>query len=71
MGEPTTVTLAPGLPHARAPPHRLHLLALIATGVVTSGQWFRPAEQGLTSRAPYGSTEGRRVGQASRDLRLW
>ena len=34
------------------------LLARIAAGVVTSGQWFRPAEQGLTGRAPY----GRRVG---------
>ena len=64
------MTLAPGVAHASAPPHRLHLLALIATRVVTSGQGFRPAEEGLTGRAPYSSTEGRSVGQASRDPRL-
>ena len=64
-------TRRPGLADASASPHRLQLLARIAAGVVASGQWFRPAEQGLTGRAPYGSTEGRSVGQASRDPRLW
>jgi len=37
-----------GLAHAGASPHRLHLLARIAAGVVTSGQWFRHAERALT-----------------------
>ena len=37
-----------GLVHAGATPHRLHLLARIAVGVVTSGRWFPHAEQGLT-----------------------
>ena len=59
-----------GLAHASAPPHRLHLLARIVAGVVRSGRWFRRAEHGLTGRAPYGSTEGRSVGQAGRDPRL-
>ena len=41
----------PGLVHADAAPHRINLLARFAAGVVTSGQWFRHAEQGLTSVA--------------------
>ena len=41
-------TRRPGLVHADAPPHRIDLLVRIAAGVVTSGQWFRHAEQGLT-----------------------
>ena len=56
--------------HAGATPQCLHLLARIAAGAVTSGQWFRPAEQWLTARTPYDSTEGRSVGQASWDPRL-
>ena len=59
-----------GLAYAGPTLHRPHLLARIAAGAVTSGQWFRHAEQVHTSRAPYGSTEGRSVGQASRDPRL-
>ena len=40
-------TRRPGLAHAGAPPHRLHLLARIAAGLVTSGRSFPHAEQGL------------------------
>ena len=46
------------LAHACATAHRLHLLARIEAGVVTGGQRLRHAEQGLTGRVPYGSTEG-------------
>ena len=63
-------TRRPGLAHASAPRHCLHLFARIAAGVVTSGQWFRHAERALTGRASYDGAEGRSVGQASPDPRL-
>ena len=39
------------LADAGAKTHRSHLLARIADSAVTSGQWFRDAEQSLTGRA--------------------
>ena len=50
-------------------PHRRHPLPRAADGVVTSGQWFRHAEQGLSGRS-FDGTESRHVGQARRDPRL-
>ena len=32
---------------------------------------YNPADQGLAGRAPFDSTEGRSVGQARLDTRLW
>ena len=63
-------TRRPRLSRTGATPHRLHLLARIADGVVTSGRWFRHARQGRTGRARYDSAEGRGARQASRDPRL-